>query len=75
MATVQHAISEHDYISLLDPVGKSKGVDVWPAGTTGTVVSDYGNVKLIEISDDRGVMLDLIQVREPRLKLIAKYSD
>jgi hypothetical protein len=74
MATVQHAIGEHDYVVLVDPVGKSEGAGTWPAGTTGTVVSDYGDVKLIEISDERGVMLDLIQVREARLKLVAKHG-
>jgi hypothetical protein len=45
-----------------------------PRGTTGTVVSDHGASKLIEISDDRGVMLDLIEVAEDRLRLITKYS-
>jgi hypothetical protein len=68
MATVKHAIGEHDYIELLDRIGK------WGFGTTGTVVSDYGDVKLVEISDDRGVMLDLIQVPEDRLRLITKHS-
>lgn len=69
MATVKHAIGEHDFTELLTGVGK------WPAGTRGTVVSDYGDVKQVEISDDRGQMLDLIQVPEPRLKLISKHSD
>jgi hypothetical protein len=68
MAIVKHAINENDFIELRGEVGK------WPAGTTGTVVSDYGDVKLVEISDDRGVMADLIQVPEPRLKLISKHS-
>ncbi len=68
MATVKHAIGEHDFIELLDGVGK------WASGTTGTVVSDYGDAKLIEISDDSGAMLDLIQVAEDRLRLITKHS-
>lgn len=70
MAVVKHAIGEHDFVELRE------AVDRWAAGTTGTVVSDYGDVKLIEISEDRppGQMLDLIQVHEPRLKLIAKHS-
>jgi hypothetical protein len=40
------------------------------------VVSDYGDVKLVEISDpdDFGAMLDLIQVPEQRLTLISKHS-
>lgn len=68
MATVKHVISENDYVELLHPVGD------WPAGRTGTVVSDYGDVKLVEIPNDRGEMLGLIQVPEPQLKLITKYS-
>ncbi len=68
MASVKYAIGEHDVVELLDGVGK------WPVGTAGTVVSDHGDSKLIEISDDRGVMLDLIEVAEDRLRLITKYS-
>jgi len=68
MATVEHAIGEHDYVELRG------GIGAWPAGRRGTVVSDYGDVKLIEISDERGAMLDLIQVPETGLKLITKHS-
>jgi hypothetical protein len=69
MATVKHAIGEHDVIELRDHVGD------WPAGRVGAVVSDYGDVKLIEITDERGVALDFIQVPEAGLKLIAKHND
>lgn len=68
MATIRHAIGENDVVELRDPVGR------WPAGSRGTAVSDYGEVKLVEISDERGQTLDLIQVREPQLTLIAKHS-
>lgn len=69
MATVKQAIGEIDVVELLDAVGR------WPAGTEGTVVSDHGDVKLIEISDRRdGQMLDLISVPEARLKLVEKHS-
>jgi hypothetical protein len=68
MATVKHAIGEHDYVELRDPVGR------WPSGHRGAVVSDYGDVKLIEISDARGVALDFIQVPETGLRLITKHS-
>jgi hypothetical protein len=68
MATVKHAIGEHDYVELFDKIGR------WPAGIRGTVVSDYGDVKLVEISDTRGVALDFIQVPESGLKLITKHS-
>ncbi len=71
MATVKQKIREHDVIELLDRVEK------WPAGTSGTVISERGEWKLIEISEDEppGAMLDMISVAEDRLKLIAKYSD
>jgi hypothetical protein len=70
MTTVRHAIKENDVVELREQEGK------WPAGTIGAIVSDYGEVKLVEISDadNFGATLDLIQVAEPRLKLIAKHS-
>jgi len=55
MATVRHQTAEHDVVELHETV------DAWPAGTSGTVVSDYGDTKLVEISDDSGTTLDLIQ--------------
>ena len=69
MATVEHAIKENDVVEFTRPIGR------WTEGRRGTVVSDYGDVKLIEVSDDRGQMLDLISVPERQLRLIAKYSD
>lgn len=70
MATVKHRIGELDVVELLDPIGD------WPAGTVGAVVSDWGEIKQVEISDDEryGATLDLIAVRESRLKLISKHS-
>jgi len=68
MSSVKHAIGEHDVVELLDYVGE------WAAGTSGTVVRDHGDSKLIEISDDRGMMLDLFEVAEDRLKLVTKHS-
>jgi hypothetical protein len=68
MATVKHAIGEIDVVELRQAFGK------WPAGTSGTVVSDHGKIKLIEISDEEGQMLDLISVPESQLKLTTKYS-
>lgn len=63
MATVGHQITEHDVVALREPVG------TWPAGTSGTVVSDYGDTKLIEISDKSGATLDLIQVPPAKLNV------
>lgn len=68
MAITKQAIEEIDVVELLDGVGK------WPAGTIGTVVHDLGQWKQIEISDDRGVMLDLVSAMEPQLRLVAKHS-
>jgi hypothetical protein len=69
MATVKQAIRENDVVEFLYPAGK------WPAGTSGTVVSERGENRLIEISDDQGQMLDLVSQTEPQLKLIARYSE
>jgi hypothetical protein len=68
MATVEHAIGEIDVVELLESVGR------WPVGTIGTVVHDLGEWKQVEISDDHGVMLDLISVLEPKLRLVAKQD-
>lgn len=67
MAAVRTHIGENDYVELVQPVG------VWAAGIRGTAVSDYGAWKLIEISDDRGQMLDLIEVAEADLRLISQH--
>jgi hypothetical protein len=56
MATVKHAISEHDVVVL------RKGVGGWPAGTIGTVISIYDDVVLVEITGPGGKTLDTIQV-------------
>jgi hypothetical protein len=69
MATVKQAIRENDVVEFLHSAGE------WPAGTSGTVVDEHGEHKLIEISDDQGQMLDLVSVPEPRLKLISKHSE
>jgi hypothetical protein len=69
MSSVKHAIGEHDVVELRDDISE------WAAGTSGTVVSDHGDSKLIEISDDRGVMLDLFEVAESRLRLVAKHGN
>lgn len=68
MSITKQAIKEIDVVELLDGAGE------WPAGTVGTVVHDLGQWKQIEISDDRGVMLDLVSALEPQLRLVAKHS-
>ena len=54
--------------------GYRNGAGKWPAGTEGTVVSDYGDHKEVEISDDRGVALDYVIVPVEQLQLVTKYS-
>lgn len=55
MALPKSAILENDVVVLRETI------DRWPAGTTGVVVTDYGDTKLLEISDAYGVALDFIQ--------------
>ncbi len=63
MATVKHAISEHDVVLLREPVGG------WPAGTTGAVISVYDDTLLVEVTGSGGETLDTIQVPVARLDL------
>ncbi|MGH2904528.1 MAG: hypothetical protein ACRDK7_13230 [Solirubrobacteraceae bacterium] len=86
MATiVKQAILENDVVALTQavdknerltqPPGPDRGVGKWPAGTTGTVVSDLGDLhKMVEISDDEGVALDFITVPVEQLEPISKHS-
>jgi hypothetical protein len=74
MATVKQAIGEVDFVAFVQAVDRVEGVGQWPAGTTGTVVSDYGDHKMVEISNDRGETLDLPVVPVEQLKLVAKHS-
>jgi hypothetical protein len=46
MATIKHAIEEHDVVALRAPI------DTWPAGTSGTVVGLYGGAALVEVAED-----------------------
>lgn len=56
MASIDHAISEHDVVVLREPVG------AWPAGTAGAVISVYAGALLVEITGPGGTTLDTIQV-------------
>jgi hypothetical protein len=51
MATVKHAIREHDVVVLREPVGES------PAGSTGAVISVYDDTLLVEIIGPGGKTL------------------
>jgi hypothetical protein len=74
MTAVEQAIGEVDVVAFERPIKKVDGVGNWPTGTTGTVVSDYGNIKEVEISNDRGEALDYVMVPVEQLKLIEKHS-
>ncbi len=67
MAIAKQEIGEVDIVSFTEAVGR------WPAGTTGTVVSDYGSDKMVEISNDRGETLDLPVVSVEKLRLESKH--
>jgi len=78
MATrVKHTITEVDVVAFTKPIDKTDYCDTtgtWPAGTIGAVVSDYGENKEVEISNDRGVPLDFPVVPVEKLKLVEKHS-
>jgi hypothetical protein len=58
--TVTHPISEHDVVLFRE------AVQGWP---TGTVVSDYGDVVLVEVSSESGKAMGLVQVPVAKLEL------
>jgi hypothetical protein len=75
MATIeQQTIGEVDVVAFQRPIKKVDGVGNWPTGTTGAVVSDYGDVKEVEIVGDHGETLDLVIVPVEQLKLVEKHS-
>jgi hypothetical protein len=63
MSTVKHAISEHDAVVLRNAVG------AWPSGTACTVISVYGEVVLVEITDTGGRTLEEVQVPVSQLEV------
>ena len=71
---VKQTIGEIDVVAFTEAIDKDEGTGKWPAGTEGTVVHAFGDHKMVEISDDRGVMLDLPVVAVEKLKLVQKYS-
>jgi hypothetical protein len=75
MATVKQTIAEIDVVAFVEAVDKVEGIGKWPAGTTGTVVHDFGDFKMVEISNERGDTLDLPVVPIEKLKLVAKYGE
>jgi hypothetical protein len=74
MATVKQAIGEVDVVAFVQAVDKDEGVGKWAAGTIGAVVGDHGDVKMVEIANDRGEALDFVMVPVEQLKLVTKHS-
>jgi hypothetical protein len=72
---IKHAIGEHDYVALTEAIDKNESVGIWPAGTKGTVISDYGDHKMVDIVNELGETLDMPVVAVEKLKLVAaKHS-
>jgi hypothetical protein len=74
----EQTIGEHDVVAFTEAIDKTDWSDAtgtWPAGTRGTVVSDYGDHKEVEISDDLGVPLDFPVVPVEQLELVSKHSN
>ncbi|HEX7279738.1 MAG TPA: hypothetical protein VF255_08965 [Solirubrobacterales bacterium] len=68
MPTADQRIGEIDFVSF------KEAIEGWPAGTTGTVVADFGNDKMVEISNDRGEALGFPVAPVSKLELLVKYS-
>lgn len=58
---IAHAISEHSVVRFRE------AVHGWPTGTVGTVVSDYGEVVLVEVASETGKALEFVQVPVAKL--------
>jgi len=65
--------SANQEIKEIDVVSFKEAIEDWPAGTTGTVVADFGNDKMVEISDDDGQELELFGVAEEDLELVQSF--
>jgi hypothetical protein len=61
-------IEEIDVVELTETVGH------WPAGAQGTVVVDFGDDKMLEMSGEQDDPLDLPVVPVAKLKLVVKYA-
>jgi len=75
--TIKQMIGEHDVVAFTETIPKAESTGTWPAGTEGTVVSDFGGHKMVEISDDEhyGATLDMPIVAVEKLKLVEKHSN
>lgn len=61
VAADRHGSRElHRTATLLDWVELRNRLSVWPAGTVGSIVLVNGGKAVVEITDDRGESLDLV---------------
>ncbi len=67
MAIVKQSIGEVDVVSF------TEAINGWPSGTRGAVVHDFGEMKMVEISNDQGETLDLPVVSVEKLRLESKH--
>jgi hypothetical protein len=77
-------LAEHQVVELTQPVDKDevltrepdepRGVGQWPAGTTGAIVIDFGDDKLVEIYDQNGIALDFVTVPTTQLEFVAEHA-
>lgn len=58
-----------DVVELKHSVGK------WPAGTRGEILVDQGDSKVVDISDEVGRLLALIELPEEELELIERHQE
>jgi hypothetical protein len=61
-------------IKEIDVVSFKESIEGWPAGTTGTVVADFGKDKMVEVSNHRGEALGFPVAPASKLELLTKYS-
>ena len=57
-------IGEHDVVAL------RTAIDGWPAGTSGTVISDGPKYKMVEISNHLGEDLAFLNVPPDQLRVV-----
>jgi len=72
--SVKHAIGEHDVVAFIETIAKAESTGIWPTGTKGVVVSDFGDHKMIEIVGENGETLDMPIVPVDKLKFVTKHS-
>jgi hypothetical protein len=72
--TVKQTIGEHDVVAFTETVAKAESTGTWPAGTIGAVISDFGEAKMIDISNEQGETLDMPTVPVEKLELVSKHS-